>query len=59
MAIHLDFVVEPVVFAFELFVFIALLRIQVVETRLVGIVDLLDLLLISVQLVFHVLLLRK
>lgn len=59
MTIHLNFIVEPVVFTFEFLVFITLLRIQIVETRLVGIIDFLDLLLISLQLVFHVFLFCK
>jgi len=48
-----------VVLLLELFVLVALLRIQVVQAGLVCEVDIVDLLLITVELVFHVALLGK
>ena len=59
LAIHLNFIVKSIVFSLKLLIFVALLRVQIVKTGLVGIVDLLDLLFISVQLVLHVLFFSK
>jgi len=58
-SVDVDFIYKTVVFTFKLLILVTLLWVEIVETRLVGIVDLLNLLLIAVQLVFHVLLLRK
>ena len=59
LAIHLNFIVKSIVFSLKLLIFVALLRIQIVKTGLVGVVDLLDLLFISVQIDLHVLFFSK
>ena len=59
LSLDTDLMRELVVLLLELFVLVALLRIQVVQAGLVCEVDIVDLLLITVELVLHVALLCK
>lgn len=59
LPVHLNLVVQPIVFAFQLFILITLLRVQIIKSRLICIVYVLDLLLIRRELVFHIFLLGK
>ena len=59
LSLDTDLMRQLVVLLLELFVLVALLRIQVVKAGLVCEVDIVDLLLITVELVLHVALLGK
>ncbi len=59
LALDTNFVSQTIVFVLEFLILIALLRVQVVQTGLVGKVDIIDLLLVRVELVLHVALLSK
>ena len=54
LAVYLNLVVQPVVFALKLLILIALLRIQIIQTSFISVVDFLNLLLIAGKLIFHV-----
>jgi len=54
-----NFVLQIVVLLLELLVFIALLRVEIVEAGLVSEVDIVDLLLIRIDLILHIALLCK
>jgi len=59
LAVNLDFVGQSRVLTLERLVLVALLRVEVVQTGLVGEVNVLDLLLVAGQFVLHVLLLGE
>ncbi len=59
LALDSNLVSQAIVFVLEFLILIALLRVQVVQTGLVGKVDIIDLLLVRVELVLHVALLSK
>ena len=59
LALDSNFVSQTIVFVLEFLILIALLRVQVVQTGLVGKVDIIDLLLVWVELVLHVALLSE
>ena len=59
LSLDTDLMRQLVVLLLKLFVFVALLRIQVVKAGLVCEVDIVNLLLITVELIFHVALLGK
>ena len=59
LSLDTDLMRQLVVLLLKLFVLVALLRIQVIKAGLVCEVDIVDLLLITVELVFHVALLGK
>ena len=59
LALNTDLMRQLVVLLLELFILIALLWIQVIKASLICEVDIVDLLLITVQLVLHITLLGK
>lgn len=59
LAVYLNFVVQPVVFALKLLILIALLRIKIIQTSFVSVIDFLNLLLIAGKLIFHILFLGE
>ncbi len=59
MALDADLVGQTIVLMLELFVLVALLRVQVVQAGLVRKVDVIDLLLVGVKFILHVTLFGK
>ena len=54
LTLESNLVSQAIVLMLELFVLITLLRVQIVQTSLIGKVDIVDLLLIRVQFVLHI-----